>query len=114
MNLGEFMMETLNPVADMYGGSHPLLRGRGAALVPVADGFTPPAFYDWLLWPFSDNKVPALTTRCANWLLWPFTDRKVRRLEATMLTVAEWPGQTGYATLPDWQRRLLHSRQLRI
>ncbi len=50
-------METLNPVADMFAGSHPLLRGRGATLVPVADGFTPPAFYDWLLWPFSDQKV---------------------------------------------------------
>ena len=57
MNLGEFVMETLNPIADMFAGSHPLLRGRGAALVPVADGFTPPAFYDWLLWPFSDNKA---------------------------------------------------------
>ena len=54
-------METLNPVADMYdSGSHPLLSGRGATLVPVTDGFTPPAFYDWLLWPFSDNKARGL------------------------------------------------------
>ena len=57
MNLGEFIMETLNPIAEMYAGSHPLIRGRDATLVPVADGFTPPAFYDWLLWPFSAHKV---------------------------------------------------------
>jgi hypothetical protein len=57
MNLGEFIMETLNPVAEMYAGSHPLLSGRGATLVPVADGFTPPPFYDWLLWPFSGYKA---------------------------------------------------------
>ena len=50
-------METLNPIADMYAGSHPLLSSRGATLVPVTDGFTPPAFYDWLLWPFSDKKA---------------------------------------------------------
>ena len=50
-------MDTLLSVATMYGGEHPLLLDRRAKLVPVADSYRLPAFYSWLLFPFSEHKA---------------------------------------------------------
>ena len=57
MNVGEFYVETVLPMYDMFVGEQRLFLDRKPKLVPVTDSFLPPAWYNWLLMPFSDRKV---------------------------------------------------------
>ena len=54
----EFFSSTLLPLIDMMGGDHPLLLDRHIKLTPITDSFHLPAFYNWLLYPFTEHKVP--------------------------------------------------------
>ena len=56
-NLGEFYSQSLLPLADLFGGGHPLLLDRRAKLTPITDSFHLPDFYHWLLLPFTEHKV---------------------------------------------------------
>lgn len=55
----EFFSETLMSLIDMNGGDHPLILDRRIKLTPITDSFHLPAFYNWLLFPFSEHKVQA-------------------------------------------------------
>ncbi len=66
MNVGEFFMDTLEPLWRMSGAgvglnpgpdARPLLLDRRARLAPVTDAFRLPDFYHWLLAPLSERPV---------------------------------------------------------
>ena len=59
MNAYEFFTSTLEPLWRMTPGAGiaPLLLDRHVKLAPVIDGYGMPAFYHWLLAPFSGRPV---------------------------------------------------------
>lgn len=58
----DVFLESVVPLHQAVTGSGPLIKDRQFKLVPVtAGGYQLPAFYQWLLLPFSKRPVRSLT-----------------------------------------------------